>query len=117
MHGPEHARDKLVDTITLGDERYQSRDAALVVSDAPEVGEDELLELVDLVLQVHQVGDGFVAFVGIINRLEADVFLVLEGAIESRMLLVECQLGQEEVDILADQGPVSAHALAGYPAF
>ncbi|KAL1840656.1 hypothetical protein VTK73DRAFT_3704 [Phialemonium thermophilum] len=116
MHGAQHAGDKLVDAVALGDQGHQGRDAALVVAHAPEVREDELLELVDLVLQGHEVGDGLVALVGVVDGFQGDVLLVLEGAVELRVLLVEGQLGEQVVDVLLDEGPVAAHALAGHAA-
>lgn len=61
MHGTEHARDEAVDAVGLLDERDEGGDAALVVGRAAEVGEDELLERVDLILERHEVRDGLVA--------------------------------------------------------
>lgn len=55
VHGPKHACDELVNTITLLYKGYERRDAAFVVVGASEMGEDEFLELVYLVLQCHQV--------------------------------------------------------------
>jgi hypothetical protein len=50
MHSAQHARDKLVDTITLLYETYQRRYPAFVVASTLEVGEDKLLESINLVL-------------------------------------------------------------------
>jgi len=55
VHGPEHACDELVNAVTLLYKGHEGRDAAFVVVGASEMGEDEFLELVYLVLQCHQV--------------------------------------------------------------
>lgn len=70
VHGSQHARNELVDAIALRDQRHQGTDPALVVGTTAEVRKDELLEAVDLVLQGHEIGDGLVAFVGIVDRLQ-----------------------------------------------
>lgn len=57
VHGAEHADDEAVDTVRLFHLRDERRDAALVVGRTAEVGKDELLERVDVVLEVHQVHD------------------------------------------------------------
>lgn len=114
MHGAQHARDELVDAVTLLHQRHQRRYAALIIPNMSEVREDQLLELVDAVLQRHQVRDGLVAFVGVIDGLEAEVLLVFERAIELRMLLVERKLGEEVIDIVTDQLAIAAHAVAGH---
>jgi hypothetical protein len=116
VHGPQHAGDELVDAVALLDKRDEGGDAALVVPDVSEVGEDELLELLNLVLQGHEVGDGLVPFVGVVDGLEADVLLVLEGAVELGVGMVEGELGEDEVDVFVDQGTVAADALAGHAA-
>ena len=92
MHGAQHAGDELVNAITLMYERNQGRDSTFIVADVPEVGEDQLLELLNLVLEGHEVGDSLVALVGVVYGLQAHVFLVLEGAVEFGMLVVEGQL-------------------------
>ncbi len=93
MHSTQHASDEFIDAITLLDQRHQSRDPALVIANIPEVRENQLLELFNLVLESHKVGNRLVALVRIVNGLQADVFLVLERAVELGMLLVEGQLG------------------------
>lgn len=124
MHSTQHASNEFVDAIAFLDQRDQRGYPALVVCAASEVGEDELLERIDLVLQRHEIGDGLVAFVGIIDGLQADVFLVLKSScllsvlsfklalalglafalnprtIELRVLSVERKLGHEIIDVL-----------------
>jgi hypothetical protein len=78
VHSAQHASDELVDAIALLDQGNQRSNAALVVCAAAEVREDQLLEGVDLVLQGHQVGDGLVSLVGVVDGLETDVLLILE---------------------------------------
>lgn len=113
VHSTQHAGNELIDTVALLDQRHQGRDATLVVTGTSEVGEDELLELLNLILQDHEIGDGLVAFVGVVDGLETQVFLVLKGAVELGVLVVEGELGEEIVDVFADEGSVAAHALAG----
>ena len=60
MHSPQHARNELVDPITLANEGYECGDSTFVVRANVEVGEDELLEGVDFVLELHKVGDCFI---------------------------------------------------------
>ena len=55
VHRTHHARDEAVDPVALLDLRHECRDPALVVGGSAEVGEDELLEGVDVVLEVHEV--------------------------------------------------------------
>lgn len=61
MHGPQHGSDELVDSETLLDERYECRDLAFVGRRTPEAVEDEFLEGFNLVLEGHEVHDGFVS--------------------------------------------------------
>lgn len=61
MHSSKHARNELVDTKRLLDKRDKSGNTTLVGVRASEVGEDELLERFDLILECHKVGDGFVS--------------------------------------------------------
>lgn len=63
MHSSQHACDKLVDTIALLDQRNKSRNSALVVRASSEMGENEFLEGVDLVLKGHEIRDGLVSLV------------------------------------------------------
>ena len=53
VHGPQHARNKFVDTITLLDKRHQRRNSTLIICAASEMGEDELLKSINLVLKIH----------------------------------------------------------------
>lgn len=112
VHRTKHAGDELVDAVALLNQRHQRRNATFVVSDIPEVGEDEFLELLNLVLQHHEVGDGLVALIRVIDGLQAQVFLVLERSVELLVLVVEGELRKEVVDVFADQGSVTAHSLA-----
>jgi hypothetical protein len=114
MHCTKHARDELVNAVAFLNERDKSSNPAFVVANVSEMGEDELLELVNLVLQNHQVANGLVAFVGIVYGLETNVFFVLERAVEFGVLLMERELGQEVVDIFANQRSIATHALAGH---
>lgn len=50
MHSAQHAGYELVDAIALLDQRDQGSNPTLVVCAASEVGEDELLEGIDLIL-------------------------------------------------------------------
>jgi hypothetical protein len=50
MHRSEHARNELVDSKALLDQRNKSGDAAFVGVGAAECVEDELLERLDLIL-------------------------------------------------------------------
>jgi hypothetical protein len=95
VHGAQHAGDKLVDSVTLLDQGHQTRDLAFVVQPASKVSKNELLECLNLVLEIHEVGDGLVSgpksayncthvasqclpFVRVVDRLQTDVLLVLE---------------------------------------
>jgi hypothetical protein len=60
VHGPQHACNKFVDAITLLDKGHQGRNATLIICAASEMGQDELLKGINLVLKCHQVGDRFV---------------------------------------------------------
>jgi hypothetical protein len=77
-------------------QRHQRGYPALVVRSVLKVRKDQFLEGVDLVLEVHEIGDCFVAinvsisgekpvetagdlpFIRIIDRLQADILLILE---------------------------------------
>ena len=60
VHGSQHAGCKLVDGIGFLNQRNQRSNATLIVGRRSKVGENELLELVNLVLQVHQVANRLV---------------------------------------------------------
>lgn len=96
--------------------RNQSGDAALVVADIAKVGKDELLKLLNLVLKHHQIGNGLIALIGIVDGLQANVFFVFKRSVELGMRLVEGQLGEQKVDVFANQRAVAADALAGHAA-
>jgi hypothetical protein len=55
MHRAQHASDELVYTIALLDQGHQRSNATFVVGAASEVGEDQLLESIDLILQSHEI--------------------------------------------------------------
>lgn len=114
MHRAEHACNELVDAIALLHKRYQGRYPALIVPTAPEMREDKLLELLDFVLQGHQIGYSLVSFVWVIDPLQTYVFLVLECAVEVWMLRMERQLGQQEVNIFFDQRPITSQSLPSH---
>ena len=50
MHCSQHARHEFVDAVTFLHQGDQRRDSALVVGTTSEVGKDELLESINLVL-------------------------------------------------------------------
>lgn len=76
--------------------------------------ENQFLELVNLILEGHEIGDCLVALVGIIDGPQTYIFFVLESTIERWMLMVKGKLCQEEMDVFFDQRPVSTHTLAGH---
>jgi hypothetical protein len=95
VHGAQHAGDELVDSVALLNQGYQTGDLALVVQPASKVSKNELLECLNLVLEVHEVGDGLVSrpelvylythaegqcspFVRVVDRLQTNVLLILE---------------------------------------
>lgn len=116
MHSSQHARDKLVDAITLLNQRHKRRDAALVVTNVPEVRKDQLLKLLNLVLQSHQVGNRLVPLIRVVDRLQTDVLLILERSVKLLVRMVERELRQDIVDVFVDQRAVSANTLAGHAA-
>lgn len=116
VKGPKHACNELVDSITLMYKRNQRRDAAFVIADIAKVRKDELLELLNLVLQYHEIVDGLVPFVGVIDGLETNIFFVLERSVEFGMCLMERQLGKKEVDVFANERAIATDALAGHAA-
>ena len=61
MHGSQHAGDKLVNSETLLDQRDEGGYPAFIVCGASELGEYEFLEGFYLILQGHEIGDGFEA--------------------------------------------------------
>lgn len=107
MQRPQHARQELVDTITLLYQRDQRRNPALIVHARPEMRKDKLLKKIDLVLKVHHLGDGLVPLIGVVDRLERNVLLILECAIELGVLAMEAQLGEKKVDVFAYQRTIA----------
>lgn len=61
MHCSQHARNEFVDAVTFLHQGYQRRDSALVVGTTSKVGEDKLLESINLVLQSHEICDGLIS--------------------------------------------------------
>lgn len=61
MHGPQHARDKLVDAVTFLDKRYKSGNTTFVINSRSEVRKYEFLECLNLVLESHQIGNGVIS--------------------------------------------------------
>lgn len=113
MHSPQHTSNKLVNPITLLYKRYQRRNPTLVVRPGQEMRENQLLERIDLILQVHEIVNRLITLVRIIDRFQTDILLVLEQAVELRVVPVERQLRFEEEHIFPDEGAVSADSLAG----
>lgn len=61
MHSSHHTGDEPIDPIALLDERDEGGNLAFVVGRASKMGERQLLERVDLVLERHEIGDCFVS--------------------------------------------------------
>ena len=61
MHCSQHASDEFVNTIAFLYQRDQCRDSAFVVCSTSKMRENELLEGIDLILECHEIGDGFIA--------------------------------------------------------
>jgi hypothetical protein len=60
VHCSQHTGDKLINSVTLLDERYQGRYPTLIVVSILEMREDQFLEGVDLILEVHEIHNGLV---------------------------------------------------------
>ena len=114
MHCTQHAGDEFVDTVALLDQGHKRSDPAFVVSNMSEVGEDQLLELLDLVLQRHEVRDSLVAFIGVVDGLQADILLVFESTVEFEVRRVERKLCQQVENVFVDQGAVTTNAFASH---
>lgn len=112
MHGAQHASDKFVYSIALLDQWHQGRDPTLVVSDVSKVRKDQFLELLYLVLQHHQIRDGLVSLVWVVDRFEAEIFFILESTIKLRVLVVERQLRKKVVYVFSDQRRISADSFS-----
>lgn len=115
MHGAQHASNEFVNSIALLDQRHQGSDPTLVVSNVSEVRKDQFLELLYLVLQHHQIRDGLVSLVWVVDRFEAEIFLVLESTIKLRVLVVERQLRKKVVYVFSDQRRISADSFSTHP--
>lgn len=116
VEGAKHACNEFIYAIALMDEGHKSRDSAFVVTNVAKVRKDELLELLNLILQYHEICDGLVAFVGVIDGLETDVFLVFECSVEFGVGLVEREFGEQEVDVFSDQRTIAADTFTGHAA-
>ena len=46
-------------------------------------------------------------FVWVVDASEGDILLVLEQTVEVWVVAVEAELGEEELDVGSDQGPVA----------
>jgi hypothetical protein len=55
VHRPQHACDEFVDAIAFLHKRNQCSDSAFIVGAASEMGKDQLLESIDLILKRHQI--------------------------------------------------------------
>lgn len=77
------------------------------------MGEDQLLKLLNLVLQNHEIGDGLVAFIRVIYCFQTDILFILKSAVELGMLLMERQLSEKVVYVFVDERTVAANAIAG----
>lgn len=55
VHSTQHARNELVDSITLLHEGHQGGYSALIIPTTPEMREDQFLELLDSILKGHEV--------------------------------------------------------------
>lgn len=89
VHSASHRGNETVDTVRFLDERNEGCNPAFVASGIFKVRKDELLKRVYLILEVHQVVDGFVAFIGVIDSLQANVLFILKHAVELCMILVK----------------------------
>ncbi len=65
VHGAEHRGKELVDTVALLDKGAQEPRCGIVVGGASEVGKDELLKLLNLILEIHEIHDGLVSSSGL----------------------------------------------------
>ena len=95
-HCSQHASNETIDTPAFLHQRYQSRNAALIVVGTMEMGEYCFLEGLDLVLKAHEVRYSFVPkrnmmsgiyhenntlilpLIRIVNSLQSDIFFVLK---------------------------------------
>lgn len=111
MHGSQHGDDEPVDSVRLGNHGNQRRDFALVGSGSLQRREDKSLEVVHSVLEGHQVHNGLVSLVGVVNGSQRNVILVLKHSVEGRVVLVEGELLHEEPDILGDELAITMVAL------
>lgn len=48
-----------------------------------------------------------IPFIGIVDASQADIFLVLKETIKFRVVTVEAKLGEEELNIGADEGAIA----------
>lgn len=102
MHSTQHAGDELVNSITLLYQRHNGRDSAFVIPNISEVGKYEFLKLFNLVLQGHEVADGLVTLVWVVDGLQADILFVFECSVELWVLLMKRELGKQEINIFSN---------------
>ena len=83
---------------------------------------DHFLKRLNLVLQLHEIRDclvpndvglknkivsgGYLPFIGVIDALQGDVFLVLKEAVKLRPETVKSKLRQQKLHICADERTV-----------
>lgn len=131
VHGTQHADNESVDSVTLLDLRHEGRNSTLVVRRTAEMGKDELLERVNVVLEIHQVHDRFEAattdsraevswegelrekagrgkpFVRIVDAAKRDVLFVFEEAVEVLVHLVKLEFREDQLDVRSNQSTVA----------
>lgn len=106
VNGPHHVDDEFIDAVGFLDLRDQGGNATLVITTC-EVGKDELLEAVDLILQSHEVGDGFVAFVWVMDAFEGYILFVLEQPVEFFVVAVKSELGHDQADVSSNERTIA----------
>jgi hypothetical protein len=77
------------------------------------VRHDQLLESINPVLQSHEVGDGLITFVGVIDGFETNVLFVFKSSVKLKVGSVEGELGHQVEYVFADYGGVTTDAVAG----
>jgi len=108
MHGAKHARDEFVNSITFSNEWYERSHSTLVVGASSERRKDQFLKGLDLVLEVHEIGDSLVTLIRVVDAFQADVLFVLECSVELRVVAVEGKFVDQEKDVFLDQSTVTS---------
>lgn len=67
VHCSQHAGNKLVDSITLLNQRHQGRYPTLIVCSILEMRENQFLKRVNLILEVHKVHNSLVTVLVSLN--------------------------------------------------